>query len=50
MSDAVLPADAKDAFEAAHVENVEFAFLSAVCGPSFATIQQCAQDTCLVDS
>ena len=46
----VLPGDAEDTLEAPHVEGVEVALLAHVCGPRFATIEEGAQHTGLVDS
>lgn len=45
----VLPLDAEDASETSQMERVERAFLSPVGGPSFAAVEQLAENAYLVD-
>ena len=50
VGDAVLPGDAKESAEAAHVESIQPAFLVGVEGPCFTAVEESAQYTGLVDS
>ena len=40
MSDLVLPSDAKDAFETAHVKGLQSLYVTTIRGPCLATIQE----------
>ena len=44
VSDFVLPGDAQNATETAHVEYIEFRFLTGLQGPRFAAIKEGAED------
>ena len=50
VGDLVLPGHSKDAPQTANMESVESVFLPSIGSPCFATKQQCAEDTRLVNS
>ena len=49
VSHLVLPSDAKDGLEAAHVELLQLLNVFVVQGPSLTSIQKAGEDSCLVE-